>query len=211
MGYEKLIAMYPNFKFIRQTDLKKQVLENLAEYTMFDVDDDVMIEHFDEDCPEFTQFKENPKILCLSLRLSPRLSRCTPKFFPDRTWEWRGQKYSWGYPMAITTTIFRKEDIEQTIKDATFEIPNDLEVVLRTNPPDRPLMLCFDKPKSLTNAANNVQNKYPPTANFGVDLTMLEKRFLAGERLSLEYIKEEATRATDCFIRVDYKWDPVRN
>lgn len=206
LGYEKLIPMYPYFKFIHQTNLKEQVIENLGDYTMFDVDDDVMIEHFNEDCPEFAEFKKNPDIICLSLRLAPYYTRGRPPISEDNTWGWRGQRHSWGYPMALTTTIFRKEDILQTIMDSAPEIPNDIEKALRRNPPNRPLMMCFDKAKTITNEANIVQNKYP-TPNFGVSLQMLEERFLKGERLSLEYIKEAAKSASDCFIRVDYEWE----
>lgn len=209
LGYKKLIPMYPSFKFIRETNLKEQVLENLGDYTMFDVDDDVMIEHFDEDCPEFMEFKRNPDIICLSLRLAPNYERGRPIISKNNTWEWKGQRKSWGYPMALTATIFRKEDIAHTIENSAFEIPNDLEVALRRNPPDRPLMMCFDRPKTITNEANIVATKYP-TPNFGVSLRELEDRFLKGERLSLDYIKQLAAQAKDCFIRVDYKWESAK-
>jgi hypothetical protein len=203
-GYEKLIDIYPSVKFIRQTNLKEQIIQNLGDYTMFEVDDAVMIEHFSKDCPEFKEFKSNPDILCLSLRMSPNYSGAP--IFKNNTWAWRGLRHSWGYPMSVSSHIFRRDDILPTILKSEMEIPNDLEVALRRNPPDRPLMLCFTKPKMITNEANNVQTKYP-TPNFGVSVRELEDRFLKGERLSLEYIKEVAKQAKNCFIRVDYKWE----
>lgn len=205
LGYEKLIGMYPSVKFIRQNNLKEQIIENLGEYTMFEVDDVVMIEPFTEDCPEFAEFKRNPEILCLSLRMSPYYKGAP--VFKNNTWEWRGLKHSWGYPMSVSSHIFRKCDILPTIKKInTLEIPHHLEIALRKNPPNRPLMLCFDKPKTINNEANLVQSVYP-TKNFGVDIKGLEERFLRGERLSLEHIKEVAAKARDCFIRVDYKYE----
>lgn len=206
-GYEKLINMYPSVKFIRQTNLKEQILENLGNYTMFEVDDAVMIRHFSENCPELKEFKRNPDIICLSLRMSPSYSGAPA--FKNNTWAWRGLRHSWGYPMSVSSHIFRLDDILPTISKSEMEIPNDLEVALRRNPPDRHLMLCFTKPKMITNEANNVQTKYP-TPNFGVSLWELEGRFLKGERLSLEYIKEAASQAKNCFIRVDYKWEKAR-
>jgi hypothetical protein len=208
-GYQKLIPMYPDIKFLRQTDLKEQILENLGEYTMFEVDDDIMLEHFDENCPEFQSFKTNSESLCLSLRLCPSYDG-----YPGgkkNWWEWRGQKHSWGYPMADTATIFRREDIEETIKNGAIAgIPHTLEIAMRNNPPNKPFMLCFDKPKLITNEANLVQHVYP-TGNFGVDLNELERRFLGGERLSLEHIKKVASKATGCFIRVGFEWERKNN
>jgi hypothetical protein len=205
-GYEKLILMYPKVKFLEQGDLKQQIIENLGEYTMFEVDDDIMLEHFDENCPEFTEFKENPEILCLSLRMSPSY-----RGYPGTNkWAWRGLKHSWGYPMSITATIFRKEDILPIIEKATIDLPHEMEIALRSNPPERPFMLCFDKPRLITNEANIVQNRYP-TANFGVDLHELEKRFLDGEQLSIDYIKKVAETARDCFIRVNFEWERKNN
>src|SRR3989344_6927504 len=65
-GYDKLIGMYPEVEFVWETDFKKQVIENLGEYTLFLVDDDVMIAPFEESCPEFEEFKKNQGIICLS-------------------------------------------------------------------------------------------------------------------------------------------------
>jgi hypothetical protein len=70
-GYDKLILMYPNVEFILQTNFKQQVIENLGKYTLFLVDDDIMIESFDENCREFQEFKNDQNIICLSLRLTP--------------------------------------------------------------------------------------------------------------------------------------------
>lgn len=203
-GYDKLMPMYPNIKFLEQTDLKQQILDNLGEYTMFMVDDDIMVELFRVECPEMVELRRNNNILCLSLRMSPKYAGA-PDMKGNNTWEWKGLKHSWGYPMSITATVFRRGDIEPTIQAATLEIPNDMEVALRKAPPARPLMSCFFNPKTITNEANNVQTKYP-TPNFGVSVKELEERFLKGDRLSLQHIKNAAKTAKDCFIRIAYEW-----
>ena len=206
LGYEKLIKMYPDVNFIKQTDMKQQILDNMPEdYTMFQVDDDIMLEHFDEACPEFRELKVNPEVLCLSLRLCPSYIG-----YPgDETnhWLWRGQKHSWGYPMADTATVFRKADILETIKKMPYaQIPHTLEIAMRRNPPNRIFMTCFTKPKLITNEANLVQDVYP-TKNFGVDVKMLEEGFLEGKRLSLSHMMDAASRATGCFMRMAYEWE----
>jgi len=205
-GYEKLKKLYPDTLFILQKNFRDQILSNLGKYTMFLVDDDVMIGAFDENCPEFTWFKKNPKIICLSLRMSPHLERGRPPISDDNTWVWRGQPHSWGYPMSVSAHIFRLEDIEPAIASHDMTLPHHLEHVLRANPPDRPLMLCFDQPKIVNNQANLVQSEYW-SKNLGIDPHDLEKRFLNGERLSLEYIKEKSKGAKDCFVRIHYQWE----
>jgi hypothetical protein len=208
-GYKKLIEMYPEITFIREVNFKQQLVCLIGEYTMFMVDDDIIIESFCEDCPEFIEFKRNPDILCLTLRIWPGYN--APPELKNNTWIWRGLKKGWGYPMSVTSHIFRKEDIFPIILKNEMEIPNDLEVRLRKNAPDRPLMLCFDKPKTINNLANQVQNKYVSKNLSGVSLEYLEEMFLKGERLSLEDIKEKAKGATDCFLKTDFKWEKIKN
>ena len=109
--------------------------------------------------------------------------------------------------MADTATIFRKADIFETIWNMPFaQIPHTLEIAMRRNPPNKPFMSCFTKPKLITNEANLVQDVYP-TRNFGVDVKMLEEGFLSGKRLSLEHMKDAASRATGCFMRMAYEWE----
>jgi len=121
LGYEKLISLYPSVKFIRETNFKEQLKENIGEYTMFLVDDDIMIEHFDEDCPEFIEFKKNQDIVCLSLRISPEYNRAP--ILKNNTWRWKGERKDWGYPMSVTSSIFRKQDILPIIIKEDFKTP----------------------------------------------------------------------------------------
>ena len=203
-GYEKLIKLYPSIKFIEEYNFKQQTLENLGEYTMFLCDDDIMIEHFDEDCSEFIEFKRNSDILCLSLRMSPNYDNAP--LLKNNTWEWRKCKKDWGYPMSVTSHIFRKKDILQTMINGEFKIPLDLERTLKRNIPDRQLMMYFDNPKIINNLANQVQIKCPDR-NLGISLVELEKKFLSHKQLSLIYIKEEARKSKSCFLMTDYKWE----
>src|SRR6266404_5273265 len=71
-GYDKLIKMYPSLNFVLRYDFKNQLLEIIkkgTKYVLFLVDDDIMVDAFHENCPEFKEFKANSDILSLSLRL----------------------------------------------------------------------------------------------------------------------------------------------
>ena len=206
-GYEKLMRMYPQFTFIKENNFKQQIIKLIDnnEYVMFLCDDDIMIEHFNENCPEFKEFKNNPEILCLSLRIKP-----TYRYVPilqDNKWEWKGKRKDWGYPMSVTSHIFRSADILSIITKENFKTPGGLEMKLRRNAPERKLMMCLDTPKIINNLANRVQNKYPTPNNLGIPLEELEQKFLEGKLLSLKDIQEKAKNAISCFLITPYKWE----
>jgi hypothetical protein len=211
-GYEKVQRLYPSIKFLFQTDFKQQTIDNLGEYVMFESDDDVMINHFNEDCWEFEEFKRNPEILCLSLRLSFKypLYRFNP-YFPDASkpvWPWKDRSNAWGYPMAATSTIYRKEDILPILEESTIDMrnPSDLELELTKKTPNRPLMICGDNAKFINILANQVHGTYfYPTLE--IPLEDMEERFLSGERISLEPIKEAAKVATRAFLKIPFEWE----
>lgn len=210
-GYEKLICMYPRVRFVFETDFKAQVLEYAekyqGDYIMFLVDDNVMIKPFEEQCPEFEEFKKNQDSICLSLRLAPQYQDAPA--FKGTTWEWRGLKHDWGYPMSLDAHIFRKQDIVPIMKKRAFAMPNDLEVLLRRNPPDKPLMMCGTEPKVINIPANQVQTKYGPNRfkSMGVPVGDINEKFLHGFRISLEDILEKATYAKFCFLMINYTYE----
>jgi len=208
-GYEKLTGMYPNISFVKETEFKKTLLNLLksgGEYVMFLVDDDVALAPFSEDCPEFAEFKKNPDILCLSLRAAPYYKGAP--VMTNNTWNWKSAKWSFGYPMSASSHIFRKADIFPVLadKDAVVDIPNDIEVELAKKLPARPLMMCFDKPKFISNLANQVQSKYA-FKNLHMPVEALEERFLKGERLSLEHMRRCAERSKRVLMEVPYEWE----
>lgn len=204
-GYDKLIKMYPHVNFIKQTDFKHELVKFVkdSDYVLFLTDDDVMIAPFSEDCSEFTEFKNNSKILSLSLGLSPKVA--------GKKWRWK--KYQgnyplrmWGYPMSIDSCIFRQEDILPTIQASDIKNPNYLETYLNLNIPDRPFMMCLDTPCIINNSVNQVQKDFP-AHTMGITPEFLEEKFLSGERLSLEDIKEKVKGAKCYRIKEPYKYE----
>jgi hypothetical protein len=206
-GYNKVISMYPNMEFIYQHDFKKDVIRNLSKHIMFLCDDDVMVNPFD-DSKEFSIFEENDDILSLSLRLAPYYNTGNPiNFKENNTWNWNGCWRSWGYPMSVSSTIFREEDIFLTIANSNFNNPIELEVALRINPPNKPYMMCCDKPYFINNLANQNTPKYGHYKTSRVSLKELNDLFLEGKRISLKDIKEKAKKATYCFIKEKYEYE----
>jgi hypothetical protein len=217
-GYDKLIGMYPSVTFVLRYDFKKQLLEILdksSEFILFLVDDDIMLDPFYENCHEFVEFKNNPDIICLSLRMTPSYRHNGFPVLENNKWEWKlyrrgGKGYNhrlrnWGYPMSVGSHIFRKKDIVPIILANEMKNPNYLEGALDANIPNRPLMLCFDKAKIINNIVNQVQTDFPSHI-VGISAKELEEKFLKGERISIQDIKEKASKARDCYLKTDYKF-----
>ena len=205
LGYQKLIKMYPKVRFIKQTNFKSQLTKIVknSDYLLFLTDDDVLTAPFKQNCPEFKEFKKNKEVLSLSLGLSSRVA--------GKKWEW--QKYRgnyrlrmWGYPMSVDSCIFRKEDILPPILANKMSNPNYLETVLNQNIPNRKLMMCLTSPIIINNSVNQVQHDFP-AHTLGVSPEELEERFLKGERLSLEDIKEKAQNARSYRMKEAYKYE----
>lgn len=206
-GYEKLIKMYPKINFIRQTDFKTQLIELVqdSDFILFLPDDDVMVEPFSTNSPEFKEFKKNKQVATLSLGLSGNVA--------GKIWKWADYRSNyrlrmWGYPMSVDSCIFRKEDILPIITANQITNLNYLETYLNQNIPDRPLMMCFDSRKIINNSVNQVQKDFPAKTS-GPSPQELEERFLKGERLSLEDFKQKANNARYYRLKEPYKYEVV--
>ena len=197
-GYEKLKSMYPGITFEKEYDFKKQLISLMDDdYIMFLVDDDIMIEPFDIDCKEFNQFKNDDNILCMSIRLAEQF---------NNVWRWKNKAHSWGYPMSVTSNIFRKKDIFPIMEKENFDNPNELEVVLRNNIPDKPYMICGKTQKFINNLANQVQTQYK-FKNLKISLSELEMQFVSGKRINLKDMIQKAKNKYDCFMMEPYEYE----
>lgn len=204
-GYKKLIKMHPTVNFVKQTEFKSQLIEFVksSDYLLFLPDDDVMIAPFSIDLPEFQEFMKSPDVATLSLGLSSNIA--------GKKWKWADYRGNyrlrmWGYPMSVDSCIFRKEDILPIIMGSQMTNLNYLETYLNQNIPNRPFMMCFDSPKLINNSVNQVQKDFPARTS-GPSPQELEKRFLKGERLSLEDIKEKAKNARYYRIKEQYTYE----
>jgi len=213
-GYDKLKKMYPDVEFITQTDFWKQVNDLVeGKFTTFNCDDDVMIREFHEGMPEFLEFRNNPDILTLSFRLGQHydyswdaeVSFPTPEF-RQGMWEWWRYGFDYGYPMSVLGNIFRTSDIKPLLDSRGFTSPNTLESVLAKDPISRPLMICFDEPRSINLPMNLVQNEAKKNRYAGLSTKELNQKFLNGYVIDLDDIIEKAKESKSCFMSTEIKW-----
>jgi len=196
-GYEKVIKEHPEMNFIEQEkNFKESVIKTTnikKKYTMFLVDDIVFKEPINIRKDLERLISED--IISISLRLCPRISFCypqniqtpAPNLSPDNKWEWKGFLGDWGYPMSVDGNIYRTSDLIEVIKNSDYKNPNTFEDALRTNIPNRPIMTCHNESK-IVNIPINLVGAYP-NRHGNISAEQLNKRYIDGEKLSLDNIK----------------------
>ena len=194
-SYNICIKEHPEFSFIPQNVFKEDLIFLTNEtnpYTIFFVDDMVFKNEFDLTCPEFHEFRGNREVMCLSLRMYPKIKYCQvqkfdtppPTFNPDLTWKWEGLSGDWGYPYSIDSHIFRTADIINVIRNGNYTYPNNFEDCLLRQMIRRPLMKCFKKSKTVNIPLNRIGPTHSPCVNISAE--SLNSMYLEGKRLSLK-------------------------
>jgi|SRR3989344_512654 len=211
-AYDRVIKMHPDVEFVLEKDFQSQVIGSIAdEYLLFLVDDDVMIDSYSEDCPEFTEFQRNEDIICLNLGMARNYDYDylknklvpIPKF--DRgMWEWKNYAHDWGYPMAVSAHIFRKKDILPILETIKFSGPHALERYMR-GMLDKPLMIGFEKAKFINIPVNRVGNNPQRISNI-TPTSVLSDKFMDGYVIDIDPIIEEAKKTRSYFMPVDFNW-----
>jgi hypothetical protein len=207
-GYEKLKNKYKNENFIfhLETNFGKDLrnIFNLKnKYSIFFVDDNVFKEEFILESYEFDMFNDDKEnILCLSLRLHPRLSFCytmnkkmkSPEFDKFRKWDWTKGELDYQYPMSLDAHLFKTTSIYNHIFSDKYNNPNSLESFMAStpygfgNPIHKNFMICYDKSKVINLPINKVQN-YNNNKHGNITQKYLNDKFLSGNIISIHNIK----------------------
>jgi hypothetical protein len=199
-GYDKLKIEHPEFNYIQETNFKADVIRILSKdrpYTMFGVDDDVFKEPFDPGCNEVKLLSSEDKLVCLSLRMHPRIAYCytenvetpAPSFVQINPyiWEWWGLPGDWGYTQSIDFSVFRTEEILPKCHSLPYQNPNTFEGVLSAQPIHRPWMTCFEKSKIVNIPANKVQTVNGNRCG-NTSAELLNTMYLTGYKIDLTNI-----------------------
>ena len=213
-GYDVLKKEHPEFNFVAKTDFKSDMISLVSPdnpYTMFFVDDLVFKESFELMCPEFHAFEDNDDIMCLSLRMHPRIRYCQPRKIDtpppqlnsDLTWKWEGLQGDWGYPYSIDAHIFRTKDVIDVVRNAPYTYPNNFEDCLLNFMARRPLVKCFEKSKVVNIPLNLVGPTTSPNRN--VSAESLNTEYLKGKRLSFKNVLDIDTISPHQEIALDWE------
>lgn len=216
--------------FIEEQDFYKDVknlLSNLSDkYVLFCTDDTIFTHNFTiEEIEKIMDDDDN--LLNFSLRLGINTTYCYPlsaqQAVPDYEddgrifkWNWANADYDFGYPLELSSSILRVEDMNKFVKTRFFTNPNLMEWYLDISKgrfSDRCQSACFKISVAFSAPMNTVEdkntNKVANKNNYSID-NLLEK-YLNGYRINpykfYKYIPSGAHQEVEFEFVKKVVWD----
>ncbi len=182
---------------------RRRAITHPDNFFLFLVDDTIFVRSF-----SLTQIKNAlchfPKALAFSLRLGRNTKRCyskscsqrLPDFHPVESdyllFRWVGEEGDFGYPLELSSSVYRRRDILLLLFCLPYGNPNRLEQVLsvcswffRRAKPD---LLCFEDSVAFCAPINKVQsildNRSGGRESYSSE--SLNERFLEGLRIDVD-------------------------
>jgi GT2 family glycosyltransferase len=202
--YKKLKEEYTDVDFIREENFRNDLLSLLTSYNyvLFLVDDNIFVNDFSL-YTTVNALEQNPKALGFSLRLGKNTSYCymqnkqqvLPNFYSIGNsllaYDWTAAEYDFGYPLEVSSSVYRIEDMLPFISQLPFNNPNTLEALLDKNnsffQKTKPLLLCPEQSVTFCAPVNIVQTAWTNRASGTSDYTAdnLSKLFDKGIRINI--------------------------
>jgi glycosyltransferase involved in cell wall biosynthesis len=172
--YDRLKLQFPEINFIKEASFRHQTLSNIEknEYVLFLVDDNIFVKPFSIQKIIRALQKEKDAI-GFSLRLGKNTTDCyslsSQQEIPAFTKIGEGiQKYRWlneqcdfGYPLEVSSSVYRSKDMLRLLRHLDFVNPNTLEGAMASNrnfDPNLSHLLTFEESVTFCNPVNVVQN-----------------------------------------------------
>jgi len=194
-SYDILKDNYPKINFIKENNFKEDLLNIIDGNThvLFIVDDTIFIDRFYiGDMVDALEYTHNEYVLGVSLRLGKNTTRCYPfnktqkipnfmnGWFGFQKFDWQKGQYDFGYPLELSSSMYRLSDLRFILKSAYYNNPNELEYLLSSNAVviHKKYLLCYHTSVAFSNPVNRVQEtnhnrfatEYKYTSEFLVDL-----------------------------------------
>lgn len=206
-GYRVVGQEHPAAELVPETDFNSQVQAYVgsARHVMFVVDDTVFVRSFAvSDAVAALEAQANA--LGVSLRLGHNTTHCyplndaqrPPEFFDAgdahsfwQGFDWTHAHHDFGYPLEVSSSLYRSADLRPWLARLAFHHPNSLEeqlaAVAREFSQSHPWLLCARQSLAFSIPANRVQNtnRNRASASASTAAPLLTARFLAGQRLDL--------------------------
>lgn len=175
MGYDILQERMSvhGINFIQQKNFKEDVIQSTRnyDYILFLVDDCLFFREFKLSGSIFA-LQRDPSARVFSYRMGLNINYCYPVsqtqklkswFLSDHflVWGWEEEDHDWGYPMDISCSLYRNEDIYPALTVLGYFNPNQLEFLLDINRrtqlfPSTPSMVAFEQSVAFCNPVNKV-------------------------------------------------------
>lgn len=190
-------------------------------YILFLVDDNLFVRDFlIEECAQ--QLALAPTALGFSLRLGRNTTWCyvvkSPQALPEFTvlpgqilkYNWPGKDYDFSYPLEISSSLYRLDEMYTFIRKLQFKNPNLLEGQMASRWRDfsskKSELLCFEQSVTFCNPINMVQKvcENPVGTKEEYSNENLAERFESGDRIKVETYHDFIPNA--CHQEVDLEF-----
>ena len=175
--YELLRGEFPSVEFIAESNFKSDLTgySGLSEYVLFLVDDNIVVREFSI-ADVIDALSSNPAVLGVSLRLGANTAFCymlnkqqaLPEFQPAGpallSYEWTSAEHDFGYPLELSSSLYRTSDILPLLNGLSYRNPNTLELVLAQQCDQfrqkKNRLLCYPQSRTFCNPINTVQREF---------------------------------------------------
>lgn len=175
LSYETLQKKFFATKFYKEINFKKDVCYLLTnkKYVMFLVDDCIFTNNFSIDTV-LHFLKTHDETIGFSLRLGLNTEYCYPYGVPQSLgdyviinntylyFNWTEKEYDFGYPLELSSSVYRVADILSPITFPPYNNPNQLEAILDASKGafvnNKKYLLSYANSVAFCNPINKVQN-----------------------------------------------------
>jgi GT2 family glycosyltransferase len=204
-GYRVLVSEHPTVVFHQEEDFKPD-LERMAgasEHLLFLVDDTLFVGGLSLG-DGIRALASNLACLGFSYRLGWNTRYCYTLDRPQRlpsfeeldsdvlTFDWTDADYDFGYPLEVSSSLYRTSDVLPLLRALEYRNPNTLERALAQHADSfratRPRLACYRQSVALSVPANLVQTawKNRVDGNHAVTAEALCDAYAQGKRLDVE-------------------------
>ncbi|MCK4791819.1 MAG: glycosyltransferase, partial [Desulfobacteraceae bacterium] len=174
--YTELKKKFSGIDFVEESNFREQVLSAIekCDYILFLVDDNIFVKPFSmKDISKALQREKDA--VGFSLRLGKNTNYCYPfssqqalpqfkKFSKGiLKYYWPDAEYDFGYPLEVSSSVYRCQDMLQLLNRKEFVNPNTLESLMNQNKNlynSLPYLLTYEESVTFANPVNIVQNVY---------------------------------------------------
>lgn len=203
-SYKILIEEHLAVKFLEEKDFYNDVMEYLRsnKYVMFLTDDSIFVDYF-EVGEAIDVLDNNEGIIGFSLRLGENINYCysmnKSQKMPisikigtySNVFHWIGADYDFGYPVELSSSIYKTNTILNLIGNYIFINPNTLEALIDYRKSilvnNMPYLGCFENSVAFSSPMNLVQiynnNRNSKKVEYSPD--NLRKKYMEGYRIPL--------------------------
>jgi hypothetical protein len=138
--YHQLARAHPGVAFVAETDFRRDVRRAVraGRFVLFLVDDAIFVREF-RIADGVAILESNERVLGVSLRLGRNTTHCYPIDRPQAlptfrelpggllSWDWASAEHDFGYPLEVSSSLYRAADLEPLLARLRFRNPNTLE------------------------------------------------------------------------------------